>query len=118
MIVYGFYAHGVHELVKALRRYALKKRIRLALFPDAVNNVISRMELIDHFLDHVNVILQVRVDGDGHVTHVLRSNQPCSQRKLMSHVARQLHAAYLHGMRLMFFLDQLPGAVFTSVIYK
>ena len=90
MIIYRFHAHYRHHLIKTLRRKPLKERIRRPVIADAVNDIVSGMELIDHLLDHIHIILQIRINRNRHVAVILCCDQPCRQRKLMPHIACQL----------------------------
>ena len=43
-------------------RCTLKKGIRLSLPPDAVHNITTALEFVDHLFDNVHVVLQIRID--------------------------------------------------------
>ena len=118
MIVNRLDAHHLHNLIEPLRSGTFEESIGLTFLTDTVYDVTAVMELIDHLFDHSHIILQIRIDGNRHIGQIHRRDQSGGQCELMSHIACQLHAAYLYRMRLMFFFDQLPCTILTSIINK
>ena len=106
------------NLIEPLRSGTFEESIGLTFLTDTVYDVTAVMELIDHLFDHSHIILQIRIDGNRHIGQIHRRDQSGGQCELMSHIACQFHAAYLYRMRLMFFFDQLPCTILTSIINK
>ena len=118
MIVHRLHAHGSHQLIEPLGSHTLEKGIRFPGFAHPIYNVTASMELVNHLLDYIHIILQICVNGDRHITHVLCCNQPCRQCELMSHISSQLHTIHRSRVCCMFLLNQFPCPVLAAIIYK
>src|SRR5690606_29008159 len=93
----------------------LLERIGRPAFSDTVYDVPALMEPVDHFLDHVDVVLEVGVDTDDGVAVGLE--QTSQEGVLMAAVAAQLDAHDGH-LTLYERLHDLPSAIAAAVVDK
>ena len=118
MIVDHLGPHGVEQLVKALGGEALEKGVGVPLVAHAVHHLAVVVAVgIHHGVHGVDVILAVAVDGDGDVAFVPRLHQPGQNGVLMAPVAA-LADAKIMGVAFGQIADNLPGAVFGTVVHK
>ena len=67
MVVDQLDAHAPHDPVERLCRNAFEKRVAVALLAYTVNDVVAFMVGVDHLLDDIDVVLQIRIDADDDV---------------------------------------------------
>ena len=115
MVIDGFDPEAAHQVVEGERGGPLEPGIRLPLFPHAIDDVVSFQVLPDHLGDDMDVVLQVRVDGNDDVAQFLGRLQTGHQRVLVAHIAREVHSADILVLR-MEALDDRPGPVLGTVI--
>ena len=117
MIEHRLRPHKVHEPVKGLGGKALEEGV---LFPGGthpVHDVAPGLELGHHGVHRVDVVLKVRVHGDGHITAVLGGHEPRQEGVLMPPVPGQVRPGE-EGALPMEPGDNLPGFVFGAVVDK
>ena len=83
------------------------------LATNAINDVIAGIKLPDHLGNDVDVILQVCIDGDGHIGINISGFQSRHECILVPHIACQFQATHV-AARIA--LNQLPRAVTRAVI--
>ena len=70
MIVNSLDPHHFHDFIKSLRRGTFEESIGLTLLTDTVYDITAVVELIDHFLDHSHIILQICINGNRHIRQI------------------------------------------------
>ena len=62
MVVYHLAAECIHKLIESQSRCTLEESIRLALLSDSKHYVIPLMIFIHHFINGINIVLQVGIN--------------------------------------------------------
>lgn len=70
-------AEKLHNAVISLGGEALHESVAVPLVAHAVNNIAAFVKFQHHFVNGVDVVLKVRVDGDCGVAALRRGNEPC-----------------------------------------
>ena len=117
MIIDAFYAHSLHQLIKALSGKALEKTVGLAALPDTENNIHPVCKQIHHLLDDRDIVLQVRVNGNRGIQLVLHAHKPAKQRILVPDVPCQLQSIHQLVFPMVFF-NQLPRRIPAAIVHK
>lgn len=108
--------HLTHQPVKTERGLFLERGIRRPVIADAIDHLTPVFVRIDHFLDRMDIVLQVRVDGDHGVTLADGIHQTCPQRVLVSHIVRQFQPMGIRAL-LLKPLNDFPGPVLAAVVH-
>ena len=116
MVVDGFYSHCFHQPIKDQSGIAFEESVGLTFFAYAVNDVIACFIAAYHVRNHLNVILQVCINGNGYLAMVFYGIEPCQQGILMPYVSCQVQSAGIGGISVQFF-DDGPCLVGASVIH-
>ena len=110
MVIDRLHTHPSEQLVEALRRTLFKEGVLLSVVADAIDNVCAVAVLIDHRVDGLNIILQIRVHRDRHIRVVRYGQQTAQQRILVSPVSRKLDSRK-YRVALVQFFNQRPCPV-------
>ena len=116
MIVDGFYPHCLHQPIKDQSGVAFEESVGLPFFTYAINDVIARFIAVYHVRNHLDVILQVCINGNGYLATVFYCIESCQQGILVSYVSCQVQSAGI-GRILVQFFDDSPCLVGASVVY-
>ena len=117
MVEHQICSHVLHHFIKALRGTLFEQGIRLSGTADTVDDVVSGFILCNHLIDRINIVLQIRVQRNGHVAVFFHRHQPRQQSVLVSAVAGKGNSLIDRIFRVKL-LDQFPCPVFGAVIHK
>jgi len=72
---------------------------------------------IHHGFHRLDIVLTITIYGNRDITHILGFHQSCKNRILMSSVTTLAHTDKMWILSCQVF-NNLPGFIFTSIIYK
>ena len=117
MVINGFHSHPALQFVESRSGKTFQQRVDLAGDLHSVHHIVTGCISINHFLYRIQVILQIRINGNNSVTPVFGSHHPCHDSTLVTYVPRQIHSFHVR-IFLMQLLDNVPRTVLATIIYK
>ena len=113
MVVHRLRAQSGDQLVESLCSKSFERRIGCSSPAHTVDNLRPGEILLNHFLNRVDVVLQISVNADQRIA--IRCEQAGDKRILVAAVSRKLDAKELLGILRQFAYDW-PGPVRASIV--
>lgn len=108
----------LHQTVEEHRRAALESRVPVPAAAYPVDDVAAFLRIfLQHLIGRLDIILKIRIHGNGDVAVIHRIHQPCQKRILMAAVPAEAQAAE-NRIRLMQIPYHFPGTVGRTVVHK
>ena len=117
VVIHNIHAQHFHELIKALGGGAFEEGVGIPFVPHPIDHLAALMILVQKGVQHVDIVLEIGVQGDGTVRPFPGGHQTGQQGVLMTPVVGQLEA----GNQAVFLVepgDQLPGAILAAVVHQ
>lgn len=106
-----------HQFVKHLSGIALKGRIGFAAGAHATDHICAILIRFQETIHGIDVILQIRIDGDHTIASIRRQSHARPQCIHMARIVSQFYP-FKPGILLVQRCNNFPGLVLTAIIYQ
>ena len=115
MIAHHLTAQQMHQAIKSIRRHLFEEAIRIPVVPDAIYNLTARLVFFQKLIQRLDVLLQIRVNGDSDIRMLPCCHHAGKNGALMPVIAGKTQAGK-GRIRITQAVDELPGVIPASVI--